>query len=343
MKQKLGITGLVLLGIMVVIFANQAVLASVHREEEHKIVITAMTGTQYDKKAIKLQKNTLYEITFWNNETGVWHDLIIAMDGRRIANYEAMYPKNGDIVLGPLPVEASANNAGGTGTSVWTGNFTTPDSNGYIRFFCSYAGHFDAGMRGYFKIGEPAGELSPEFDFKFQLLNDSAAWLSDYEGNPIILDFFSMNCQDCLTQFSYYREAQNVYPYVQIVSISIDPYQDSSDYNDYLSNISQFVSDYQMTWTVGHIFGYTQGLPFHPITAPTIVFIDSNGETFHEAHEVTPYPILAEWIERGDSGTSNATASLPSQVISPGWTFPLLPLIVLIPLFDRWLNRNKVI
>jgi hypothetical protein len=122
------------------------------------VVITAITGTQYDKKAIDLHKNTQYHIIFWNNETDVWHNLIVAADGREVTSGTAANPPDsGDLVLGPLPTEAVSSNSGGKPTSVWNGTFTTPNEDTYIMFYCSFAGHFDSGMWGYFKVGEPTG------------------------------------------------------------------------------------------------------------------------------------------------------------------------------------------
>ncbi|MFW9854991.1 MAG: Heimdall-CTERM domain-containing surface protein [Candidatus Thorarchaeota archaeon] len=139
------------------------------------ITITALTGTLYDKKAIDVQKNTQYTIVFWNNESGVWHNLIVAADERIVTSATASdTPKSGDLVLGPLPAEANTGNSGGTETSVWNTTFTTPDKDTYIMFYCSFSGHFDAGMWGYFKVGNPTGNPpgtpAPGFELAIGLL-----------------------------------------------------------------------------------------------------------------------------------------------------------------------------
>lgn len=138
-----------------------------------EIIITAIIGSKYDKKSIDLQKATEYEIIFWNNESD-WHNLVIATDGR-VVTADDTTPKTGDLLLGPRDsVEANETNKGGTNTSVWDDHYTTPNEDKFVMFYCSFDGHFEAGLWGYFKVGNPTGNPpgtpAPGFELAIGLL-----------------------------------------------------------------------------------------------------------------------------------------------------------------------------
>ena len=114
------------------------------------IHIGAIPGeTLYNVSAIKLEKNTTYTI-FFHNPDPTPHNLVIATDGRNIRNALDAVELENDIVLGP-----SFNDDNPEAPGTWSMNWTTPSKDTYIPFFCSFIGHFEKGMRGYFQIGNP--------------------------------------------------------------------------------------------------------------------------------------------------------------------------------------------
>ncbi len=117
------------------------------------IRIGAVSGeTRYNVSVFKLEKNTTYTIIFHNPDPTP-HNLVIATDGRIIRNALDAVELEGDIVLGP-----SFNDDNPEAPGTWMTNWTTPNEDQYITFYCSIIGHFEKGMHGYFQIGSPPGE-----------------------------------------------------------------------------------------------------------------------------------------------------------------------------------------
>ena len=63
---------------------------------------------------------------------------------------------------------------------------------------------------------------SESIDFSFQLLDGSEANLSDYKGQPLFLDLFATWCGPCKDQIKEFKSLIATYPYVQILSITVD-------------------------------------------------------------------------------------------------------------------------
>ncbi|MFX0210133.1 MAG: TlpA family protein disulfide reductase [Candidatus Hodarchaeota archaeon] len=69
----------------------------------------------------------------------------------------------------------------------------------------------------------PTGSsISDKLNFSFELLNGEEVMLSDYAGDPIILDLMATWCGPCKTQLGELASLKSNYPGIQILSISID-------------------------------------------------------------------------------------------------------------------------
>ncbi len=128
-------------------------------EQTNITVITIKTddvAVKYLQSVYTLAKNTTYNITFINTQT-LAHNVVIA-ENRTVETEEDAVEKPGDILIGP-----SGNDLTATGPGQWSILWTTPAEDTIVVFFCSFPGHFAAGMRGYFKIGNPPDDLIPKW------------------------------------------------------------------------------------------------------------------------------------------------------------------------------------
>ncbi|MHA2329601.1 MAG: TlpA family protein disulfide reductase [Candidatus Hodarchaeales archaeon] len=135
------------------------------------------------------------------------------------------------------------------------------------------------------------GNITEALDFKIQLLDSSEVMLSDYEGEPIILDLFATWCQPCITQIAYFKTVRRDFPHVQIVSVSVD-------LTDDISTLTQFKANHDMAWVVGRDITRRGGQIYSANAIPTLAFINSKGVMTHWEQGVTPYGTLVDWINQ---------------------------------------------
>ena len=124
------------------------------------VVAQAATGTridigvkpnnQYNTSYLELQKNTTYTLYFWNPFPDAAYNLVIAVSGRNVTA-NTLY-NNTDLVIGPTNYNSSSD-YGGTG-KFWTTQWTTPDNDTYIIYFCPFPGRYPTTL-GIFVIGSP--------------------------------------------------------------------------------------------------------------------------------------------------------------------------------------------
>ena len=146
----------------------------------------------------------------------------------------------------------------------------------------------------------PSGtSLSDELDFSFELLNGEAVRLSDYAGDPIILDLMATWCGPCKTQLGELASLQSSFPTVQILSISVDPGFDS------VTKLTEYKTTNGITWTVGRDTTGAGKEKFSATSIPTVAFINSAGKLKHINDGksgpigVVYYDTLVEWINDG--------------------------------------------
>jgi thiol-disulfide isomerase/thioredoxin len=131
--------------------------------------------------------------------------------------------------------------------------------------------------------------LSEGLDFKIQLLDESEVMLSDYIGEPIILDLFATWCVPCLTQISHLQTIHSQYPNVRILSISVYS-------GDTLSQLNDYKADHGMNWVVGRdISGQALSI-YQASSIPTMAFFDANAILKHREIGVTTAATLISWI-----------------------------------------------
>lgn len=141
--------------------------------------------------------------------------------------------------------------------------------------------------------------ISDEINFSFELLNGKEVMLSDYAGNPIILDLMATWCAPCKTQVVELKSLQSSFSNVQIISVTIDPSSDS------ISKLTQYKNDNGMTWTVGRDINQTGKEAFSATLIPTVAFINSAGNLKHINNGVVDptgvvfYDKLVDWINSG--------------------------------------------
>lgn len=135
--------------------------------------------------------------------------------------------------------------------------------------------------------------ISAELDFKFQLLNGDEVMLSDYAGDPIILDLMAIYCEPCKTQITELKTLKSSYSNVQIISVSVDLTDDTS-------RLTEYKNENGMTWILGRdISQKAIGIftpPNKPQLIPTIAFINSAGILKQLNQGIVSYKTLVEWI-----------------------------------------------
>ncbi|NHJ01338.1 MAG: TlpA family protein disulfide reductase [Candidatus Heimdallarchaeota archaeon] len=131
-----------------------------------------------------------------------------------------------------------------------------------------------------------------DLDFKIQLLDESEVWLSDYEGNPIILDLFATWCTPCKTQIAELQSIKASFPSVRIISVSVD-------LNDNIPSLIAYKDTNGMNWVVGRDITQRGGQLFSATSIPTVAFINSDGELTQYYQGVVYYETLAQWISDG--------------------------------------------
>jgi thiol-disulfide isomerase/thioredoxin len=140
----------------------------------------------------------------------------------------------------------------------------------------------------------PSGtSLSDELNFSIELLNGEVVMLSDYGGDPIVLDLMATWCGPCKTQLGELASLQSSFPDVQILSVSVDPDFDS------ISKLTQYKNDNGITWTVGRDTTKAGQDKFSATSIPTVAFINSAGKLKHINNGVVYYDTLVQWINDG--------------------------------------------
>ncbi len=128
-------------------------------------------------------------------------------------------------------------------------------------------------------------------DFEIELLNSSKVLLSDYEGKPILLDFFATWCGPCKTQITELQKIQAKFPNVHILSVSIEP-------DDTIGLLETYSSDNDMDWFVGRDHTRRGKAKFYVSNIPTMAFFNSQGIRKYANHPpgVTSEATMSNWI-----------------------------------------------
>lgn len=109
---------------------------------------------KYDLGQIVVDRATCVELTFTNKSPAVAHDFTVDADS--------------DLGIPRIYVHLDNNAAGMDGGDSMKVTFMTPDVDATTDFYCSIAGHREAGMFGDFIIG--AGSSAPGFEISIALV-----------------------------------------------------------------------------------------------------------------------------------------------------------------------------
>lgn len=107
---------------------------------------------------IVLEKDTQYTIVFINVDVGVPHNLVIVKPDT-YASSETITTVDKIATIGPEPTDF--NQPGTEEGRMWNYTWTTPNSDSWVLYACSFSGHFST-MNGYFKVGNPAEADKPK-------------------------------------------------------------------------------------------------------------------------------------------------------------------------------------
>ena len=137
---------------------------------------------------------------------------------------------------------------------------------------------------------EADSQILDGMDFKIQLLDETEVMLSNYVGEPIILDLFATTCGPCITQISHLKTVQTEYPNVHILSVSVDTFTDS------VSTLTSFKTEYDISWVVGRDITQKGASLYQANSIPTLAFFNADGELKHWEQGVTIADTLISWI-----------------------------------------------
>jgi thiol-disulfide isomerase/thioredoxin len=164
-------------------------------------------------------------------------------------------------------------------------------------------------MSGVFSVGEPnfsviitGASIDPSLDFEFQLLNGSNVMLSDFEGKPIILDFFATWCAPCEDQERELSKLHNQFPKVTILSLSVEP-------DDSITILSEFKTENNITWIVGRDFLQQASEIFSITSIPTVAYIGYFGTLLQQKIGVQSFSTMTDWIN-SDNETIEPTSEI---------------------------------
>jgi thiol-disulfide isomerase/thioredoxin len=124
------------------------------------------------------------------------------------------------------------------------------------------------------RVAAEEGALAPDFELEVVPLDEGAsageAWLSDYRGHPVVLNFWAKWCYPCRKEIPQFVAAYDKYRDEGLVIIGID-LQEGFDI------IRPFAQEYGMDYPVLVDRDGEVGDEYRLLGLPTTFFIDANG------------------------------------------------------------------
>lgn len=119
------------------------------------------------------------------------------------------------------------------------------------------------------------GKLAPDFELEtIALTGDSTtngeAWLTDYRGHPVVLNFWATWCYPCRKEIPQFVEASDKYKDDGLVVIGLDLQEGPG-------LIQPFAQEYGMDYPILVDRDGEVGDKYRLLGLPTTVFIDANG------------------------------------------------------------------
>jgi thiol-disulfide isomerase/thioredoxin len=117
-------------------------------------------------------------------------------------------------------------------------------------------------------IGLEIGNIAP--DFELETLDGETVKLSDYRGEPVMLNFWATWCPPCRSEMPdmqrFYQDTD-----MNILAINL------TDTEANVKDVSQFVEEYDLTFTIPLDQGNIVGNRYQIRPIPTTYMLDSNG------------------------------------------------------------------
>jgi len=118
------------------------------------------------------------------------------------------------------------------------------------------------------------GSLAPDFELETVSLNGSTgngeAWLSDYRGHPVVLNFWATWCFPCRTEIPQFVRAADKYKNDGLVVVGLDLQEGPG-------LIQPFAQKYGMDYPILVDRDGEVGDKYRLLGLPTTIFIDANG------------------------------------------------------------------
>lgn len=130
----------------------------------------------------------------------------------------------------------------------------------------------------FLKVGDEAP------DFELQDLNGNTVKLSDFEGEPVIINFWATWCGPCTEEMPYLQQFYENYPDVQIITINCDPEND----------IQAFVTSNGYTFPVLLDTTGDAQAAYQIMAYPTTFVIDENGIIVDKINGSMTYEMMEE-------------------------------------------------
>lgn len=123
---------------------------------------------------------------------------------------------------------------------------------------------------------DPAAETAP--DFMVQDSSDGVWNLSDFQGTPVVLNFWSSNCPPCLAEMPLFQTAWEIYgEQVQFMIVNL-----TDGYNDTFQTAMAVIEENGYTFPVFFDVSSAGAMAYGIYSIPMTFFIDASGVVVSE-------------------------------------------------------------
>lgn len=135
------------------------------------------------------------------------------------------------------------------------------------------------------------GNLAP--DFNLVDINGKNFKLSDYRGNPAIIEIFSTWCGVCISETDDFRKLLNNFPDITIISIDIDPSETEEDIKRFVRAYSEGYDNWIYARDTDNIV-VKYGSPF----TGTTILIDKDGKIAYRDSYSSEYDTFVKELNK---------------------------------------------
>ena len=140
-------------------------------------------------------------------------------------------------------------------------------------------------------IKSAPGKEAP--DFALTDVNGKSFKLSDFRGNPAIVEIFSTWCGVCISETDDFRKLLNNFPKVSIISVDIDPTETNEDIKRFIRAYSEGYDNWIYARDTDNVV-VKYGSPF----TGTTILIDKNGKIAYRDSYSTEYETLVKELSK---------------------------------------------